>query len=1078
LKRTLCTSTERATIDSSLWTRAHLPRRCPRWPAFLLILLYSLCLEPVAAANDDGPFDCRRQIGIADGGFPLYIRPRVGLALSGGAAKLFYELGFVAALERGGIPVDAIAGTSAGAIVGAYYAYGYSPEERYRKLVDEIDWMGLFRDQGTRRERFFYRDPSTQTRGLHIHFVRGRFEGIVSNLFPEGLSGGQKMNNILVRDLPRASLFKDPSLDPLFTPTAIVATRVKHPAGSEFRAYSGRLIEAVRASVEFPIFLPVYFWRENPGPAVAAIDGGVVNNIPVDVLSNISAGTGIVTNSTETIRLPRPEYSIGMDLTRPIPIQTSASAASAADGRAGLPPSKTEPASSDWLLKFVYGIDIDLRTIDRKEEGNRDLADSLVRFTLKDETVVKLFDFRKQRNRNLYVLGERLLSEELPIEIRYSFVRLPDGEVLEGPVFVGLEHLYPAGERRAANDAIQQLLQNAIVGNPEPEKSLETAFNRLVAGMRWPAGVRRDPAVLVEPSRFRRELTLRFGWYNLKDEFRLGLEARADRMEEYASTDSSSFRIEDVRIGRNSLMDQQEFRQWIEKRALLPDLRAQSLPQVRQYAGLISGAIQQTGLFVVESVELASRLVKPPESDKIGPVLDVSLVFQVKEKAAALAAGLKTLRDSGKVLARLKSSGKDSGFELDEGPTVRQVLLADLTDAEGQIIEVHASKDYLLREFQRLRGRIFNLRDTLRALDDTSRQGHYRILKFFLQRVGDGGSEVDLVIEAEEKPTSEINLAARFDLEEMYSFYTSYSFSNLGRRGGQLYTDAIYGALTRWRGNLELPLGRKLFGQNEYWFGSRKQEVYSDGNAFDSYKEKSLGGLWCLGYRLGENWWHSLGYRLEWTDLNQDFQNRQAGLLPVGDGRLASVVYRHGYDTLDSFPYGTQGFKLDLTFEAARKSWGSRYDYNRFEMNTQKPFLLTPKGEHVLNLRSNLGLSAGEVPLTELFGVGGMHENPLMGFNRRELLAKHFATLNLSHRFLIYKLPVPESRAFFGKLYWNTQVDAGFVADIIRKQGFGTFRKGFGLGLLLDTNFGLIKMMYGVNGERKGQLYLSLAYEI
>jgi outer membrane protein assembly factor BamA len=233
-----------------------------------------------------------------------------------------------------------------------------------------------------------------------------------------------------------------------------------------------------------------------------------------------------------------------------------------------------------------------------------------------------------------------------------------------------------------------------------------------------------------------------------------------------------------------------------------------------------------------------------------------------------------------------------------------------------------------------------------------------------------------------------------------------------------------------------------------------------------------------IGHWLGPDWWQNFGYRTERTALNDAFQSRQSPQIPVGDGRLASLVYRQGFDTLDSFPFGNSGLKVDLTLEAARRSLGSRYDYNRLELDVYKPVSFGRRREHVLSLRSFLGLSSGNIPIYELFGVGGARENPFMGFNRRELLGKHFLTFNLNHRFLLYRFPMPESRALFGKLYWSTFMDGGFISDIIKNRSFGDFRHGYGVGLLLDTNFGLIKLIYGVNSERKGQLYLSLAYEI
>ena len=76
-------------------------------------------------------------------------RPRIGLALSGGGARGGAHIGVLKALEELNIPIDYIAGTSMGAIIGGFYAAGYSPEE-IEKILAETDWVDAFSDQADR----------------------------------------------------------------------------------------------------------------------------------------------------------------------------------------------------------------------------------------------------------------------------------------------------------------------------------------------------------------------------------------------------------------------------------------------------------------------------------------------------------------------------------------------------------------------------------------------------------------------------------------------------------------------------------------------------------------------------------------------------------------------------------------------------------------------------------------------------------------------------------------------------------------------------------------------------------------
>lgn len=83
-------------------------------------------------------------------------RPRIGLALSGGAARAAAHLGVLQILEREYIPVDYIAGTSMGSIIGGMYASGLSPEEIEAQLV-AVDWDDVFDDKIDRENRSFRR---------------------------------------------------------------------------------------------------------------------------------------------------------------------------------------------------------------------------------------------------------------------------------------------------------------------------------------------------------------------------------------------------------------------------------------------------------------------------------------------------------------------------------------------------------------------------------------------------------------------------------------------------------------------------------------------------------------------------------------------------------------------------------------------------------------------------------------------------------------------------------------------------------------------------------------------------------
>ncbi|MFO1504518.1 MAG: patatin-like phospholipase family protein [Steroidobacteraceae bacterium] len=235
---------------------------------FLAGLLFCGGLRPVPAqqapdANDSRP-----------------ARPRIGLVLSGGGARGAAHVGVLKQLEALHVPVDAIAGTSMGAVVGGLYASGMSATQ-IEKELNTIDWEDAFRDRPQRsrlnfRRKLEDRDFLVQ---LPLGFREGRFQ------LPRGLIQGQKLVQLL-RELtmPVAGVA---SFDALPTPFRAVATDLE--TGAAVTLKDGDLATALRASLSAPgIFAPV----ERDGRLL--VDGGVADNLPIDVLREMHVDRLIV----------------------------------------------------------------------------------------------------------------------------------------------------------------------------------------------------------------------------------------------------------------------------------------------------------------------------------------------------------------------------------------------------------------------------------------------------------------------------------------------------------------------------------------------------------------------------------------------------------------------------------------------------------------------------------------------------------------------------------------------------------------------------------------------------------------
>lgn len=210
-------------------------------------------------------------------------RPTIGLVLSGGGARGAAHAGVIKILDDMQIPVDYIAGTSMGAIVGGLYASGMSADELVN-LFGNVDWSDLMTDRPPRGQRSFRRKSDDS--GFLVDFDLGvDKQGI---LFPEGIIQGQNLEIALKR--LTASVITVHDFDRLPIPFRAIATDIV--TGEAVILKSGDLAEAMRASMSVPgLFKPV----RRDGRVL--VDGGVANNLPVQIVQDMGADILIVVDA-------------------------------------------------------------------------------------------------------------------------------------------------------------------------------------------------------------------------------------------------------------------------------------------------------------------------------------------------------------------------------------------------------------------------------------------------------------------------------------------------------------------------------------------------------------------------------------------------------------------------------------------------------------------------------------------------------------------------------------------------------------------------------------------------------------
>ena len=200
----------------------------------------------------------------------------VGLVLSGGGAKGIAHIGLLKALEENNIPIDYIAGTSMGAIVGALYAMGYTPDEML-ELIDSDDFRSWLTGKIDEKYIYYFRKPEPSPEIVSFKIGIRDSSKISSHFLPQSLINPLPMNYAFMTLFSPSSAHAKNNFDNLFVPFRAVASDVYNKRPVIFK--NGDLGDAVRASMSYPfVFKPL----EMNG--VLIYDGGIYNNFPVDVM--------------------------------------------------------------------------------------------------------------------------------------------------------------------------------------------------------------------------------------------------------------------------------------------------------------------------------------------------------------------------------------------------------------------------------------------------------------------------------------------------------------------------------------------------------------------------------------------------------------------------------------------------------------------------------------------------------------------------------------------------------------------------------------------------------------------------
>lgn len=202
---------------------------------------------------------------------------KVGLVLSGGGAKGITHIGIIRALEENNIPIDYIAGTSMGAIVGSMYAMGYSPDDM-EKLIKSPDFRRWYQGGIEENYMYYFKMPPPTPKFVSVRLSKMKMSNkLETHFLPSSMVDPLHMNIVFVDLYAQAIAKCHGNFDNLLIPFRCVASDVYNKKAIIMK--SGDLGDAVRASMSFPgVFKPIEI------DSVLAYDGGIYDNFPVSTM--------------------------------------------------------------------------------------------------------------------------------------------------------------------------------------------------------------------------------------------------------------------------------------------------------------------------------------------------------------------------------------------------------------------------------------------------------------------------------------------------------------------------------------------------------------------------------------------------------------------------------------------------------------------------------------------------------------------------------------------------------------------------------------------------------------------------
>jgi len=200
---------------------------------------------------------------------------KVAVVLSGGGAKGVTHIGVLRALEEQGIPIDYIAGTSMGAIIGGLYASGYSPDQMQR-IINSDEFTKWVSGKLDLEYTYYFRKGQPDPSWLSFRF---KYDSVLQTQLPTNIVSPVRMDFAFLELFSEASAVSGYNFDNLMVPFRCVAADIRN--NLPYIMKDGDVGKAIRASMTFP-----FYFKPIRIEGRLLFDGGMYNNFPSDVVMN------------------------------------------------------------------------------------------------------------------------------------------------------------------------------------------------------------------------------------------------------------------------------------------------------------------------------------------------------------------------------------------------------------------------------------------------------------------------------------------------------------------------------------------------------------------------------------------------------------------------------------------------------------------------------------------------------------------------------------------------------------------------------------------------------------------------